>query len=148
MSHNTVDNISKMLSFLKLESNLRTIGLFCCDEQRAIAEAINFTFSSWLSRANESNKKKHPTDNKSNIKRALGHCEQKNPFILSKFDDLQSRIAKLKSVENLQKFKPDSVTIKKRSPTYLLPEFEIIADNRLAFTIKVYEQLLPEVRET
>ena len=44
-----------------------------------------------------------------------------------KFDDLQSRIASLKSVKNLKKeFKRDSVTIKKRSPTYLLLEFEII----------------------
>ena len=73
------------------------------------------------------------------LKERLAIVNKKNPFILSKFDDLQSRIAKLKSVENLQKFKPDSVTIKKRSLTYLLPEFEIIADNRLAFTIKVYE---------
>ena len=39
---------------------------------------------------------------------------KKNPFILYKFDDLQSRIANLKSVENLKKgFKRDSVTIKK-----------------------------------
>ena len=44
-----------------------------------------------------------------------------------KFHDLQSRIASLKSVKNLKKeFKRDSVTIKKRSPTYLLLEFEII----------------------
>ena len=56
-----------------------------------------------------------------------------------KFDDLQSRIAYLKSVKNLKKeFKPDSITIKNWSPTYLLPEFEIILDS-LAFTTKVYE---------
>ena len=56
------------------------------------------------------------------------------------FDDLQSRIAYLKSVKNLKKeFKRDSITIKKWSPTYLLPEFEIILDSSLAFTIKVYE---------
>ena len=56
-----------------------------------------------------------------------------------KFDDLQSRIAYLKSVKNLKKeFKRDSITIKKWSPTYLLPEFEIILDG-LAFAIKVYE---------
>ena len=54
------------------------------------------------------------------------------------FDDLQSRIAYLKSVKNLKKeFKRDSVTIKKGSPTYLLPEFKITLDNRLALTIKV-----------
>ena len=57
-----------------------------------------------------------------------------------KFDDLQSKIAYLKSVKNLKKeFKRDSITIKKWSPTYLLPEFEIILDSSLAFTIKVYE---------
>ena len=56
-----------------------------------------------------------------------------------KFDDLQSRIAYLKSVKNLKKeFKRDSITIKKWSPTYLLPEFEIILDS-LAFTIKICE---------
>ena len=83
------------------------------------------------------------------MKGAPGHYEQKKPFILYKFDDLQSRISKLKSVENFKKeFKRDSVTIKKQSPTYLLPEFEIILDNSLAFTIKLYEWLLPEVHET
>ena len=55
------------------------------------------------------------------------------------FDDLQSRIANLKSVKNLKEFKHDSVLIKKWSPTYLLPEFEIILDYSLAFTIKVYK---------
>ena len=55
------------------------------------------------------------------------------------FDDLQSRIAYLKSVKNFKKeFKRDLITIKKWNPTYLLPEFEIILDS-LAFTIKVYE---------
>ena len=83
------------------------------------------------------------------MKGAPGHYEQKKPFILYKSDDLQSRISKLKSVENFKKeFKRDSVTIKKQSPTYLLPEFEIILDNSLAFTIKLYEWLLPEVHET
>ena len=83
------------------------------------------------------------------MKGAPGHYEQKKPFILYKFDDLQSRISKLKSVENFKKeFNRDSVTIKKQSPTYLLPEFEIILDNSLAFTIKLYEWLLPEVHET
>ena len=83
------------------------------------------------------------------MKGAPGHYEQKKPFILYKFDDLQSRISKLKSVENFKKeFKRDSVTIKKQSPTYLLPEFEIILDNSLAFTIKLYEWLLSEVHET
>ena len=43
-----------------------------------------------------------------------GHYEQKDPFILYKFDDLQSRTANLKSVENFKKeFKRDSITIKK-----------------------------------
>ena len=38
----------------------------------------------------------------------------KNTDVLYKFDDLQSRIANLKSVENLKKeFKRDSVTIKR-----------------------------------
>ena len=56
------------------------------------------------------------------------------------FNDLQSKIAYLKLVKNLKKeFKRDSVTIKKQSPTYLLPEIEIILDNSLAFTIKLYE---------
>ena len=59
------------------------------------------------------------------MKGAPGHYEQKKPFILYKFDDLQSRISKLKSVENFKKeFKRDSVTIKKQSPTYLLLEFD------------------------
>ena len=48
------------------------------------------------------------------MKGAPGHYEHKKPFILYKFDDLQSRISKLKSVENFKKeFKRDSVTIKK-----------------------------------
>ena len=58
-------------------------------------------------------------------------------------DDLQSRIAYLKSIKNLKKeFKRGSITrvLKKRgTPTYLLPEFKIILDNSLAFTIKVYQ---------
>ena len=58
-------------------------------------------------------------------------------------DDLQSRIAYLKSTKNLKKeFKRGSITrvLKKRgTPTYLLPEFKIILDNSLAFTIKVYQ---------
>ena len=59
-----------------------------------------------------------------NIIRAPGHYEQNDPFILYKFDDLQSTTADLKSEENLKKeSKRDSVTIKKQSPTYLLPEF-------------------------
>ena len=63
--------------------------------------------------------------------------------------DLQSRIANLKSVENLKKeSKCDSVTIKAQSSMYLLPDFEIILSNSLAFTIKVYKWLLPEVGET
>ena len=83
------------------------------------------------------------------MKGAPGHHEQKKPFILYKFDDLQSRISKLKSVENFKKdFKRDSVKIKRQSPPYLLPEFEIILDNSLTFTIKVYEWLLPEVHKT
>ena len=65
------------------------------------------------------------------------------------FDDLQSRIANLESVENMKKkFKRDSVTINNWSPTYLLPNFEIIIDNNLAYTIKVYEWLLPEDHQT
>ena len=64
--------------------------------------------------------------------------KQTNSFY-KKFDDLQSRIAYLKSVKNLKKeFKRDSVMIEKWSPTSLLPEFEIILDS-LAFAIKVYE---------
>ena len=56
-----------------------------------------------------------------------------------KFNDLQSRIAYIKSVKNLkEEFKRDSVTIKNWSPTYLLPEFEILLDS-LAFAVKVYE---------
>ena len=67
-----------------------------------------------------------------NVIRAPGHYEQKDPFILYKFDDLKSRTANLKSEENLRKeFKRDSVTIKKEGPTYLLPEC-----------------LLPQVHET
>ena len=140
-------HIIQLIIFLKCSLFLSCkviYRLFCCDEQRAIVEVIIFSFSYWLSKANESNEKKEPTDNKLNIKRAPGHYEQKNPFILYKFYDLQSRIANLKSVENLKKeFKRDSVTIK-QSPTYLLPEFEIILGNSLAFTIKVYEWLLAE----
>ena len=49
-----------------------------------------------------------------NIIRAPGHYEQNDPFILYKFDDLQSTTADLKSEENLKKeSKRDSVTIKK-----------------------------------
>ena len=55
--------------------------------------------------------KKDPTDNNLNIITAPRHYEQKDPFILYKFDDLQSRTANLKSAENLKKeFKRDSVT--------------------------------------
>ena len=65
-------------------------------------------------KANESNEKKDPTDNKLNIIRAPGHYEQKDAFILYKFNDLQSRTINLKLEENLKEgFKLDSVTIKK-----------------------------------
>ena len=80
-----------------------------------------------------------PIDNNLNKKRVSAHYEPTNQFIFKKFDDLQSRIANLKSVKNLKEFKHDSVLIKKWSPTYLLPEFEIILDHSLAFTIKVYK---------
>ena len=50
--------------------------------------------------------------------RAPDHYEQKDPFILYKFDDLQNRTANLKSEKNLKKkLKRDSVAIKKQSPT-------------------------------
>ena len=63
--------------------------------------------------------------------------KQTHPFY-KKFDDLQSRIAYLRSVKNLKKeFKRDSITIKKGSPSYLLLEFKIILDSSLVFTIKV-----------
>ena len=76
------------------------------------------------------------------------HYEQKNPFY-KYFEGLESRIANLKTVENLkEKFKRDSIMIKKWRPTYLLPEFEIILDNSLAFTIRVYKWRLPEDHET
>ena len=39
-------------------------------------------------------------------------------------------------------------SIYKKIEPYLLPEFEFILDNSLAFTIKVCEWLLPEVHET
>ena len=49
------------------------------------------------------------------------------------FNDLQSRIAYWKPKKNLKKeIKRNSITIKKWSPTYLLPEFEIVLDNSLA----------------
>ena len=70
-------------------------------------EVINFSYSTWLSKASESNKKNDPTDNKLNIIRAPGHYEQKDPFILYKFDDLRSRTANLKSEEKLKEFKLD-----------------------------------------
>ena len=38
--------------------------------------------------------------------------------------------------------------IKKWSPTYLSPEFEIVLDNSLTFMIKVHKWLLPEDHET
>ena len=61
--------------------------------------------------------------------------KQTHPFY-KKFDDLQSRIAYLRSVKNLKKeFKRDSIAIKKGSPSYLLPEFKIILDSSLAFII-------------
>ena len=44
-----------------------------------------------------------------------------------------------------REFKRDSVTIKKWS--LMLPAFEMILDNKLAFTIKVCEWLLPEDHE-
>ena len=109
---------------------------------------INFSFSSWLIKTNESNKKKDSTDNSSNIKRAPGYYEQKDPFILYKFDDLQSRIANLKSAENLKTEFNTWFNYVLPRPTYLQHGFEIILDNGLAFTIKVYEWLLPEVHET
>ena len=55
--------------------------------------------------------------------RAPGHYEQKDAFSLYILYDLQSRAINLKSEENLEGFKLDSVTIKKQGPTYLLPEF-------------------------
>ena len=49
-----------------------------------------------------------------NIITAPGHYEQKDPFTLYKFVDLQGRTVNLKSVENFKKeFERDSVTIKK-----------------------------------
>ena len=95
MSHNTIENISKMLSFLKLQSNLGIIGLLYCDEYRAIVEVIYSSFSSWLNGANEKSKKRgimsaqhasenvqDPTDSNLNIKRVPVYYEQTNPFVL------------------------------------------------------------------
>ena len=99
-----------------LKNNIRTIGLLCCNEQRAIAEVTNFSFSFWLSKANESNRKRSiisaqhasekvpkPTDNNWSIKKASAHCEQKTHLFYTNFDELQSRITNLKSVGNLKK---------------------------------------------
>lgn len=64
-------------------------------------------------------------------------------------NDLQSRIANLKSADNWGKeFKSDSVTIKKWSPTNLLLEFEITLGISLNFTIRVDKWLLPEDHKT
>ena len=92
MSHNTVENISKMFSFLLLQSNLGIIGLLCL---RAIVEVVNSSFSSRLNKTNKKAKKRSimsaqhasenvsdPTDNNLNIKRVPAHYEQTNPFIL------------------------------------------------------------------
>ena len=54
-----------------------------------------------------------PTDNNLNKKGVSAHYERTNQFIKNFFDDLQSRIANLKSVKNLKEFKRDSVLIKK-----------------------------------
>ena len=71
---------------------------------------------------------------------------KKTHLFYKNFDDLRSRIANFKTVENLKReFKRDSVTIKKWS--LMLPAFEMILDNKLAFTIKVCEWLLPEDHE-
>ena len=55
----------------------------------------------------------------------------------------------LKSTEDLKKeFKRDSITIKKIESYLLIAWVQIILDNSLAFTIKVYEWLLPKFHET
>ena len=58
--------------------------------------------------------KKGPNRQQFKYNKAPGHYEQKDPFVLYKFDDLQRRTASLKSVENFKKqFKRVSVTTKK-----------------------------------
>ena len=58
--------------------------------------------------------KKGPNRQQFEFERSAWPLWTKKPFILYKFDDLQSRISKLKSVENFNKeFKRDSVKIKR-----------------------------------
>ena len=79
---------------------------------------------SFISAQHASENVPDPTNNNSNLERAPVHYEAKNHLLYKNFDNLQSRSANLKSVENLKKeFKCEKFMIKKWSPTHLLLYF-------------------------
>jgi hypothetical protein len=59
------------------------------------------------------------------------------------FSELCKRVTALKSGWSL-KLSDDRLLIKRMKETYLLPEVEIVIDNVLGFTIKLYGCILPE----
>ena len=64
------------------------------------------------------------------------------------FEELRVRVKSLKtiSISSLEEMN-DRIVIKRLRDSFLLPELELIVDDSLGFTIKVYGCLLPEDHE-
>ena len=59
------------------------------------------------------------------------------------FSEFSNQVKGLKSLTDwLSKISADRIIFKKMLPTYLLPELEIIVDNSLGFTVKVFSSYL------
>ena len=61
------------------------------------------------------------------------------------FNELCQRVKSLKSLKNWKmKIKEDRILLKKRLDPYVLPQLEIVVDDSLGFTVKVFGSYLPE----
>ena len=83
--------------------------------------------------------RKEPKERKPLLKNDLPKAYYKN------FKDLKNKISDLRSLKNWEKSLEDGcIVFRKPNANYLLPEFTLILDDSLGFTIKVYEWFLPE----
>ena len=86
--------------------------------------------------------RKEPKERKPLLKNDVPTVYYKN------FEDLRNKISDLKSLQNWDKtVEVDCIVLRKQNPKYLIPEFTVILDDSLGFTIKVYEWFLPEDHE-
>ena len=66
-------------------------------------------------------------------------------IVKDRFNELCQRVKSLKSLKNWKmKIKEDRILLKKRLDPYVLPQLEIVVDDSLGFTVKVFGSYLLE----